>query len=211
VEYKKTYHRNGKLFENTPYVNGKIQGIKLEYYDDGALRKETPYDSGYVHGNVKFYYPDGKVFSVTPRIKGNIHGIVKKYHKNGNLQSETPYINNELQPGLKEYNQRGVLLETPSIQFITKKEKRGQDMLVTLEMKLSNGIKSTKFFQGVEGADGNQTFVPVPTIEGVGQLTVILPKKSSIDVFVFIRAEFVTNLKNRCLVEEQFRLTASNY
>jgi len=62
VEYQKTYHRNGKLFEVTPYEKGKVHGIKLEYYADGALRKEVPYDSGRVHGTVKFYYPDGKLF-----------------------------------------------------------------------------------------------------------------------------------------------------
>ncbi len=210
IEYKKTYHRNGKLFEVIPHINGKIHGIKLEYYEEGVLRKETPYDSGYVHGNVKVYYPDGKLFSVTPRLKGKIHGNVIKYHKNGAIQSETPYLNNKLQPGLKEYNQKGVLQDTPSIVFSLKKEKHSRDLSLTLEARLSSGLKSVKFSQAVQLHEKGIDYIPLQSDDGVGKLFVKLPPGSSIDNTIQLRAEFITSFRNRCLVEGTYRLVASN-
>jgi len=210
VEYKKTFHRNGKVKEITPYVNGKAHGLKLEYYDDGAIRMEIPYDSSFVHGVVKFYYPDGKLYSEIPRVKGKINGVVKKYHKNGALHSETPYENDKPIPGLKEYNQQGVLLEQPKLVFSTNKEKRGSDLSVSLEVKFSTGIKSAKFFQGIFSDDGKKRFVAIPTTDGVGQISTILPKGSSIDKELVIRGEFVTKYKNRCVVEETYKLNAIN-
>lgn len=210
IEYKKTYHRNGKVHEITPFVNGKAHGIKLEYYDDGALRKETPYDSGKVHGTVKFYYTDGKLFSETPRVSGKIHGIVKKYHKNGSLHSETPYENDEVLPGLREYNQRGVLLEQPKIVFETKKEKRTNDMLVNLEMRLSSGKQSVKFYQSVSLSDSTYKFSSIPVNDGVGVVSAILPPGSNIDKELLIRAEFTTSFNNRCVLEQNYRIKAQN-
>lgn len=210
VEYQKTYHRNGKLFEATPYVNGKAHGIKLEYYEDGALRKEVPYDSGRVHGTVKFYYPDGKLFSETPQVNGKIDGVVKKYHKNGVTHSETPYLNGKVQPGLKEYNQRGELKDLPKLVFTLKKEKRSRDLLVTLEISLSNKQQSVKFFQGVYVDENSKSYAPIPTKDGAGMLTLILPPGSQIDKEILVKADFITAFRNRCILEENYRLVASN-
>ncbi|HNS31090.1 MAG TPA: hypothetical protein PKL52_11215 [Tenuifilaceae bacterium] len=210
VEYKKTYHRNGKVFEVIPYFDGKVHGTKLEYYESGTLRKETPYDSGYVHGNVKVYYPDGKLYSITLRVKGKIEGDVVKYHKNGNIQSITPYLNNKLQPGLKEYNPKGVLLDSPHIEFSLKKAKISNDLSVTLEARVSTGQKNVKFSQAVQLHEDRMDYVPLQTEDGVGKLVVKLPKGSSIDNTVLIRAELVTKYQNRCIVEGTYRIKASN-
>lgn len=210
VEYKKTYHRNGKIHEVIPIVNGKIHGLKYEYYEDGALRLETPYDSGYVHGNVRYFYPDGKLYSETPRARGKIQGVVKKYHQNGSLLSETPYEDNNLLLGLKEYNSRGVLQPTPEIQFATSKRKQGSNMVVTLECSIPGKVRSVKYFQAIKNIDNDTIFIPFHSSEDVGRITVNLPQGSSIDVNLLIRAEFVTPLNNRCLIEGSHRLYAKN-
>lgn len=210
VEIKKTYYKSGKLHEVIPLVNGVVQGVKKEFYEDGSLRLEVPYDSGYVHGNVKYYYQSGKLYSLTPRSKGKIHGVVKKYYSSGELQSETTYENDELQPGLIEYEKSGRPIEIPEIKFTTFQTPRGVDKQVTLQISLSNPAKKIKYSQAVKYGDDSLSFSTIPSEGGVGRLSVILTKGSSIDQEILVRAEFVTQLMNRCIVEQKYRLFAKN-
>ena len=209
-ELKKTYYKNGKIHEIIPYLNGVAHGIKKEYYDNGALRLEVPYDSGFVRGNVKYYHTNGKLYSLTPRINGKIHGIVKKYYSSGELQSETPYTNDELQTGLKEYDKKGNLIENPALVFKTKRIKRSKDLQVTVEISLSKPAKNVKFSQAIQHGEQDETFSTIPSTDGVGQLSVILTPGSSIDQEILVRAEFITPLKNRCVIHDRYRFFARN-
>lgn len=209
-EIKKTYYKNGKIHEIIPYVNGVAHGVKKEYYDNGALRLEVPYDSGFVHGNVIFYHTNGSLYSLTPRTKGKIHGTVKKYYSSGELQSETPYKNDELQPGLKEYDKKGNLIEKPELVFKTKKIKRSKDLQVTVEVSLSKPAMNVKFLQAIQLGEQDEAFSTIPSTDGVGQLSVILTPGSSIDQEILVRAEFITPLKNRCIIHQKYRFFARN-
>lgn len=210
VEYKRTYHRNGKVHEVIPIVNGRIHGIKYEYYEDGALRLETPYDSGYVYGNVRYFYPDGKLYSETPRVKGKIHGVVKKYHQNGVLLSETPYEEDILKVGLKEYDNRGRPREPYTLVFEEKKTLRGNELIVNLQASIAPAVQSVKFFQVIPSEGGTEVMIPFPVSDNTGQLTTILPKGSGIETLVKVRAEFVTRFHNRGVLEEVYYLRVQN-
>lgn len=207
---KYAYYKSGKVQSITPHVDGKPHGIKLEYYEDGALRMEVPYENGIVNGEVKFYYPDGKVYSVTPRVQGNIEGEVIKYHKNGKVLSITPYQNDELLPGLKEFDDKGSEREGYNIVFSEKATKRGSELQITLEMKITPAIRSAKFYQIVELTDSTETNIAIPVDQETGKLLVYLPKGASIDKPVRIRSEFVTRFHNRGALVDQYHLKKRN-
>jgi antitoxin component YwqK of YwqJK toxin-antitoxin module len=79
VVVKKNYYRSGALWDETPYVNGKMHGIEKWYYESGALRGEIPYLNGDIHGIEKLYYESGALSAETPYVNGKAHGIVKCY------------------------------------------------------------------------------------------------------------------------------------
>lgn len=210
ITYQYTYFKNGKIESTTPHVDGKPHGKKLEYYEDGALRMEVPYENGVVNGDVKVYYPDGKVYSITPRINGMIEGLVKKYHKNGKLLSETPYSKDVLLPGLKEFDEKGRLRDQYTVEFEEKTARRGEELEITLEMRVDSKIRSAKFFQYVELSDTSEAFIPIPTKENVGRLLVYLPPGASINKSVKVKAVFVTRFHNRGALFDEYTLKKRN-
>ncbi len=87
----------------TPYENGKKQGIEKGYFEDGVLVYEGKWDNGQIvlektyhengslavetpfsdrefNGVVKFYYPSGKLFQEIPFVDGMIHGMRVIHH-----------------------------------------------------------------------------------------------------------------------------------
>ncbi|MDY5822692.1 MAG: toxin-antitoxin system YwqK family antitoxin, partial [Helicobacter sp.] len=58
---EKKYDLNGKLWRETPYKNGKVDGITKEYYENGNLATETPYKNGKIEGIEKWYYENGNL------------------------------------------------------------------------------------------------------------------------------------------------------
>jgi hypothetical protein len=210
VTYNKTYHQNGKLFEVIPLVKGVVHGNKIEYYDTGVIRKESPYTNGTVNGTVKFYYPDGKLYSETPRVNGLIEGLVVKYHNNGLVLSETPYLNDEVQPGLKEYDNKGRLREPYRLVFVEHKTKRNNDLKVDLEVRVEPSVNLVKFLQNVSDKPDKYLFIPIFTKDKLGQLNLILPQGSSIELDITIKAEFYTNYNNNGVLIETYKLRAHN-
>jgi antitoxin component YwqK of YwqJK toxin-antitoxin module len=71
------------LFRETPYTNGKINGVYKEYYPDGLIHREYPYTNGTENGLAKDYWDGGDVKSETKYTNGNA-GPNKSYDENGN-------------------------------------------------------------------------------------------------------------------------------
>ena len=107
---EKKYDLNGKLWRETPYKNGKVDGITKEYYENGNLGVETPYQNGEREGMAKSYFENGNLASETPYKNGKIGGIEKWYYENGSLASEIPHKNDEAHGNLKYYTEDGELL-----------------------------------------------------------------------------------------------------
>ena len=82
---EREYHSNGKIYWETPYKNGKIEGIEKWYYENGNLDTETPYKNGKKEGVEKWYNESGNLIRKTPYKNGKTHGDVKYYTENGKL------------------------------------------------------------------------------------------------------------------------------
>jgi antitoxin component YwqK of YwqJK toxin-antitoxin module len=88
------YDDNGKVFHETPYVNGKKNGIDKGYKKSGQLSSEALYLNGKIQGDRKFYayeyYESGTLWRKYSDDDSNT-GIRYAYYSSGELMCETPY------------------------------------------------------------------------------------------------------------------------
>ncbi|EMZ40092.1 toxin-antitoxin system YwqK family antitoxin [Helicobacter bilis] len=82
---EKKYDLNGKLWRETPYKNGKIEGIEKWYYENGNLNIEIPFKNDKREGMVKWYYESGNLESEIPHKNDEAHGNLKYYTEDGKL------------------------------------------------------------------------------------------------------------------------------
>ena len=81
TEIVKLYHRSGALLAETPYKNGKRNGIDKNFYESGSLWYDIPYVDGNKHGIEHIYYTSGSLMLEVPYKYGIKHGIAKHYDK----------------------------------------------------------------------------------------------------------------------------------
>jgi antitoxin component YwqK of YwqJK toxin-antitoxin module len=81
VEIVKFYHESGALLAETPYKNGKRNGIDKNFYESGSLWYDIPYVDGNKHGIEHIYYTSGSLMLEVPYKYGIKHGIAKHYDK----------------------------------------------------------------------------------------------------------------------------------
>jgi antitoxin component YwqK of YwqJK toxin-antitoxin module len=94
TEIVKLYHRSGAILAETPYKNGKRNGIDKNFYESGSLWYDIPYVDGNKHGIEHIYYTSGSIMCEIPYKYGIKHGVEKYYDKyNSNILSATLYDN----------------------------------------------------------------------------------------------------------------------
>jgi antitoxin component YwqK of YwqJK toxin-antitoxin module len=84
AEVKKYYYKSGSLKCETPYSNGKENGIEKGYYKSGAILEETPYKNGKKDGISKFYYESGEIASTATYKDGILQGY--KHCSDGHIR-----------------------------------------------------------------------------------------------------------------------------
>jgi len=89
----KGYFPNGVLKVVTNFHNDQIEGVQKQYYQDGRTDWIIPYYSSKIHGIAKEYYPSDTLKAEIPYSYGAKYGISKEYYDDGELKSETPYVN----------------------------------------------------------------------------------------------------------------------
>ena len=95
----------------------KISGcVEKEYDPNGNLMRETPYKNGKFEGVAKVYYENGKLMGEIPFKNNEIDGIGKMYDTNGNLRLEAPSLNNKVHGDVKYYTEDKKLLATINAQ-----------------------------------------------------------------------------------------------
>lgn len=86
----------------TPYKDGKIDGISRSYYKNGNVKAEVPHSNGDINGHIKWYYETGELERDMSYKNGLKDGFDKQYYKTGALQFLTPYKQGK-QEGLKKW------------------------------------------------------------------------------------------------------------
>ena len=103
------YYENGKLREETPYIDGRKDGVQKLYDENGNLRTEAPYKYGKNEGVRKTYSENEKLLWETPFRDGRVDGIEKWYYENGELFEEIPFKNDKRQGTGRVYSISGKL------------------------------------------------------------------------------------------------------
>jgi antitoxin component YwqK of YwqJK toxin-antitoxin module len=103
------YYPSGKLAFETPYTDGKRNGIRKYYYESGKLATETPYTDGKRNGIVKIYYESGKIQQEIPYTDHKMNGIGKRYYESGKIIHIIPFKEDNINGVLKEYDENGKL------------------------------------------------------------------------------------------------------
>jgi hypothetical protein len=96
TEIKKEFHKNGKLKSETPYVDGKINGVKKVYFENGILESEDPMINGQTNGTYKWYFESGMLRVEVDYINGKRNGMQRYYYKSGNIEMETIFKDGEI-------------------------------------------------------------------------------------------------------------------
>ena len=87
--------KNGKLAEETQYVNGIPEGVCKKYSDTGVLLMEGQYHNGMLEGPAKTYYPNTNVKEEGSYSKGEKVGEWKTYNEDGDLIVVDHFSENE--------------------------------------------------------------------------------------------------------------------
>ena len=99
--YFKEYRGWEILWYETPYKNGKKDGVEKRYDSDGTLLYEIPYKNGKKDGVEKWYYSNGTLRKETPYKDGKEEGTQKLYRADSSLEKEIYYKNGKK---IKEVN-----------------------------------------------------------------------------------------------------------
>ena len=91
-----SYSLSDKLVAETPYKNGKIEGVQKFYFEkSGKLEKEIPHKDGKQEGIERHYFENGTLMSETPYKDDKKEGVAKNYWIQGRLYRMTLYKNGE--------------------------------------------------------------------------------------------------------------------
>ena len=102
---EREYHSNGKIYWETPYKNGKIEGIEKWYYENGNLMREAPFKNGKKEGIVKWYYKNGNLMVEMSYLNDLFHGDMRFYTEDGKLLALVKAENGRITSG-KCYNNK---------------------------------------------------------------------------------------------------------
>ena len=97
------------LFSETPFKNGKAEGIERQYSPSGRLIGETPFKNGKGEGIARRYHESGRLFIEVLLKDGKAEGIERHYDKSGRLSAEIPYKNGKKEGIERHYNESGRL------------------------------------------------------------------------------------------------------
>lgn len=209
----KQYRKNGVLKTEVSYKDGIRHGLAKSYYKNGKLRQEINYAKNQKDGTAKTYYQNGKLYQTTPYVNDTIHGFRKKYRQNGKLMAEIPYNKGTVCAGLKEYlingepRKRYPVIEIQEIDQLVIKNK------FTVRLKMSDGSKNVKFYDGSLTADGcisNDLLWLSSNTPGMLDLVYDVPPGMFMMKELTFTAQVKTKLGNPFITQKRYNLALDN-
>ena len=132
----KIYHKNGKLWMDENFKDGKLNGSRLTYYDNSQLRTKSNFKMGVMVDSLTIYHPNGKlrlqrfldsnsrrqgkdvsyfengqISQLEYYVDDNEDSLSTFYHENGQIKSTTVYKNGEKNGVAKSFDANGKLLK----------------------------------------------------------------------------------------------------
>ena len=72
-------------YRETPYKNGKKEGIEKSYYEKGRLAAKIPYKNDEINGIIKLYYENGKIAIKASYQNSMLDGLEEYYSEKGKM------------------------------------------------------------------------------------------------------------------------------
>jgi len=206
---------NGKTRSEVTYKNGKQNGPAKSFDREGHLLLELFYIDNKRNGLSKKYYEGGQqIYQSTEYKDDKMHGHQTKFRENGNLMSEARFENNFPCTGLKEYLLDNTLKKKyPQINIkpVDRLESSG---VYTLEISMSDKIKSVKYYSGKLNRTGcmhdDLYFILQDQTKKTGQLTYNLPPGGFMMEELNIIAVVETLLGNSYITQRSYNLAIDN-
>lgn len=108
-DVERTYHRNGRVFQEVPFVAGKINGVIREWHRNGVLAKEVPMKEGVRHGTCKQWNDKGDLLGSFEMSMGT--GVSKQWFANLQIEFEASIVNENFTGRLRRWNEEGNLVQ----------------------------------------------------------------------------------------------------
>ncbi len=86
-----TYHPNQVLESETPYVNGKVEGVRQTFHPSGEPNTTESWIAGKQHG-LTVEYKNGLVWKEIPYVDGHREGVEKVYRNGCDLVEEVTWF-----------------------------------------------------------------------------------------------------------------------
>lgn len=106
-----SYHPNGKVAVEAPYVDGKLDGVFHSYFENGKTWQTIGYRKGIEEGITTTYFENGFKKSKEVYRSGILHGDVEEYYESGKLRRRLPYILGQLHGTAKVFDELGTVTE----------------------------------------------------------------------------------------------------
>lgn len=103
----RSYDDEGKIFDVSNFVNGKLSGKRTIYYKSGTIDTEENYDNGVLNGNYTQYYENGNVMQRGSYNHGVLEGVVITNFENGTKKETVTFKNNIEEGPFVEYHDNG--------------------------------------------------------------------------------------------------------
>lgn len=101
---------NGKIKGTGNFVNGQLEGQRIQFFENGQKRTEKFYKASYPHGISKEFYEDGTLKQMGEFVDNKENGIWIIYYETGEKHVESTFVNGVQQGDYMEYSKEGKLL-----------------------------------------------------------------------------------------------------
>ena len=91
------YHKNGQLWHEDTYVDGKKEGLAKNWYDNGQLFSRSSFSYGKPVGLRERWHRNGEIYQEATFVNGEREGLEKEWSENGQLTYERKYLNGQLE------------------------------------------------------------------------------------------------------------------
>jgi len=120
------YYKNGKLYKEVYYKDGKKNGIEKEYDENGTIITITEYKNDFIISREKINRKDEK---------GLKQGIWKEFYPNNRIYKEVNYKNDTIIGVYKEYDKDGKVVVKKVYEKGIEKNEEKSDTLDVLEWR----------------------------------------------------------------------------
>jgi hypothetical protein len=108
-EVERTFHRNGRVFQEVPFVGGEINGVLREWHRNGVLAKEVPMKDGLRHGICKQWNDKGEILGTFEMNMGT--GISKQWFPTGQIEFEASIVDEKFTGRMRRWDEDAHLVQ----------------------------------------------------------------------------------------------------